>query len=352
MHAVMCPSFCAKVLWTWTTEAIRDGRRVSHYRYQAARSGPIVPVIDSPETFDKWAQAGRVAAQALQVGKDLCTPGRPLIEVVEAVESFVHDQGLGMAFPCTVSLNECAAHYTPDHADVSTLQEGDVVKLDCGAELDGALSDNALTVEVGTNDHEALIKAAEDCLQTALSIIGPNCNLGDVGAAVELTAKDHGFKTIQNLTGHSLERYNLHAGLTVPSVGMRLGRRPRIGDVLAVEPFVTDGQSGRVENSGPGNIYHFQRSRPQRMPSAKRVLGAIQSRYPKLPFAERWLKDTVDAKKLPFTLSQLQKGALIKHYPALSESSGGQVAQFEACVVITEDGCTVTTDPDGPRVIA
>lgn len=306
-------------------------------------------VIESEEDFEQWMRVGKVAARALDVGRDACKPDAPLVDVVEAVEAYIHDQGFNMAFPCTVSLNECAAHYTPDHNDGREFVRGDLVKIDCGAEQDGALSDNAITVEVGgTHKHGGLIETAEACLAEAVSIIGPNANLGTVGAVIQKVATDRGYKTIQNLTGHSLERYNLHAGLTVPNVDMRIGRRPRIGDVLACEPFVTDGQKARVENSGPGNIYHFQTARPQRLPSAKRLLGAIQQRHPKLPFAERWMTDVIDPKKLAFNLNQLQKGALIKHYPALSEASGGMVAQREHTLIVTEDGCVVATDPDGP----
>lgn len=308
--------------------------------------------IEDDATFQKWLRAGQVAAQALDVGKQLATPGRALVDVVTAMEKHVLDAGFGMAFPATASLNSCAAHYTPDHADATVLQDGDLVKLDCGAELDGCLSDNALTVEVGTGQHHTeLIKASAACLETAISIIGPNCNLGDVGAAIEMTAADHGFKTIQNLTGHSLEPYNLHAGLTVPNVGMKIKRRPRIGDVLACEPFVTDGQNARVGDSGPGNIYHFQRQMPQRLPTTKRLASAIQQRHPKLPFSERWLTDVIDPKKLKFNLAQLQKVGAIKHYPALSETSGGMVSQTEATLIITEDGCVVSTDPRGPQII-
>jgi methionyl aminopeptidase len=158
-----------------------------------------------------------------------------------------------------------------------------------------------------------------------------------------MTAKEQGFKTIQNLTGHSLEPWNLHAGLTVPNVSMKVHRRPRIGDVLAIEPFVTDGVAGRVENSGPGNIYHYQMSRPQRLPAAKKLLATVEKRHPKLPFAERWMTDAIEPAKLGFNLGMLQRETLLKHYPALSEASGGMVAQTEATVVITEDGCKVTT---------
>jgi methionyl aminopeptidase len=305
-----------------------------------------VPAVESTQTFQDWMRAGQVAAEALRFGKGLCVPGARLVEVVDAVESRIRAAGLGLAFPCTLSINQVAAHYTPTHDDPTALKAGDVVKIDCGAELHGALSDNALTVEVGAGGngpHQRLIEASEACLKEAISIIGPNVDLGTVGAAIEMTAREFGFRPVQNLTGHSLEPYNLHAGLTVPNCSMRIGRRPRIGDVLACEPFVTDGVAGRVENSGPGNIYHYQRGRPLRLPTMKKLLAAVEARHPKLPFAERWLVDAIEPAKLGFNLAQLQKEALLKHYPALSEASGGMVAQTEATLVITEDGCVVTT---------
>lgn len=303
-------------------------------------------VVATPEIFAHWSRAGQVAADALQIGRKLCVPGAKVVDVVTAVEDHIRQQGLGMAFPCTLAIDAQAAHYTPVHSDPTVLAEGMLVKLDCGAELHGALSDNALSLEVGgTDQHKQLIAASEACLKEAISILGPNVDLGTVGTAIEMTAKDFGFKAIQNLTGHSLETFNLHAGLTVPNVSMRVHRRPRIGDVLACEPFVTNGQAGRVENSGPGNIYHYQRSKPLRLPSAKKLLNAVERAHPKLPFAERWMTNAIEPNKLGFNLLQLQKEALLKHYPALSEASGGMVAQTEATLVITEDGCTVTTRP-------
>lgn len=296
------------------------------------------------ENVAAWRDAGRAAAAALQEGRRLAVPGARITDIAEAVEAHIRTAGFGMAFPCTLSLNACAAHFTPTANDATVLKEGDLVKIDCGAERDGALSDNALTVEVGGGDRYAsLIEASAACLKEAIAIVGPNVDLGTVGAAIEMTAKEYGFRPIQNLTGHSLERYDLHAGLTVPNVTMRVHRRPRIGDVLAIEPFVTDGAAGRVENSGPGNIYHLQRGRPLRLASMKKLLAAIEKRHPQLPFAERWIQDVLEPSKLTFSLSQLQRETILKHYPALSEASGGMVAQTEATVLITPDGCEVLT---------
>lgn len=310
-----------------------------------------MPVVQSTQTYTDWVTAGRIGADALLLGRDLCIPGARLTDIANAVEQHIRTAGLGLAFPCTLSLNACAAHFSPTHDDPTTLRDGDLVKLDCGAELNGALSDNALTLEVGASpngrggQHDRLIEASKACLKEAISIIGPNVDLGTVGAAIELTARDYGLRPIQNLTGHSLETYNLHAGLTVPNVPMKINRRPHIGDVIACEPFVTDGPAGRVENSGPGNIYHYQRTRPLRLPSMKKVLATIEHRHPKLPFAQRWITDAIEPSKLNFNLQQLQKEALLKHYPALSEASGGMVAQTEATLLVTEDGCQVLTKP-------
>lgn len=305
-----------------------------------------MPVVETQDVLAKWMRAGQVAADALAVGRKLAVPGARVIDVAAGVEQSIRDQGLGQAFPCTLAIDAVAAHVTPTHDDPTVLKEGQVVKIDCGAELDGALSDNACTVEIGGRGrHKRLIEASEACLKEAIAIIGPNVDLGTVGAAIELTARDFGFKPLQNLTGHSLETFNLHAGLTVPNVPMKVNRRPRIGDVLACEPFVTDGQAGRVENSGPGNIYHYQRGRPLRLPTAKKLLAHIERSHPKLPFAERWLTSAIEPHKLNINLLQLQKEAAIKHYPALSEASGGMVAQTEATLVVTEDGCVVTTKP-------
>ncbi|MEK6984972.1 MAG: type II methionyl aminopeptidase [Candidatus Thermoplasmatota archaeon] len=308
--------------------------------------------IQSPQDLANWVRAGQVAADALRHGRTLTIPGARVIDVAAGIESVIRDAGLGFAFPATLSLNHVAAHVTPPAGDATVLKEGDLVKLDCGAELNGALSDNALTIEVGYPKNDGpcgrLIDASAACLKEAIGILGPNVDLGTVGAAIEMTAKEFGFKTIQNLTGHSLEPYNLHAGLTVPNCSMKVGRRPRIGDVLACEPFVTDGASGRVENAGPGHIYHFQANRPLRLPAQRTLAAAVAKRHPKLPFAGRWLNDLLEPSKLQFNLQQLQKEGVLKHYPALAEASGGMVAQTEATIVITESGCEVTTKPSTP----
>ncbi len=63
-----------------------------------------------------------------------------------------------------------------------------------------------------------MIKAADEGLKTAIDMIKPDINLSELGKTVQETIKGFGFKPIDNLTGHSLQRYILHSGMSIPSV--------------------------------------------------------------------------------------------------------------------------------------
>lgn len=296
-----------------------------------------------PETVEKWRNAGRISALALRHGQELLVPGASVREVADSVEGKIRDLGGQPAFPACLSINEVAAHLAPAPGETTVLEEGDVVKLDCGAHVDGYIGDNAVTVEVGdTGRFDKLIEAARAALTVGVSIIGPNVNLSTVGAAIEETVKEYGFRTVSNLTGHSIERFNLHAGLSVPAIANTPVQRPRVGTVLACEPFVTDG-AGHVVNGPNGNIYHFMRNRPVRNPDARKILAHVQRHHPKLPFAARWIDDVVSPARLNMGLGMLTKYVALKNYPALVEAGRGMVAQFEHTMMVTEDGVEVLT---------
>ncbi len=296
-----------------------------------------------PEVRAKWRAAGQASAKALDHGRTLVVPGASAREIADAVEAKIRQLGAEPAFPACVSVNEIAAHYAPKAGDTLTLREGDLVKLDCGAHVDGYIGDNAITIDVGgTGRHDKLIEAARAALTVAVSIIGPNVNLATVGAAIEQTVTEYGYRTIANLTGHSIERWLLHAGMSVPAIANTAVQRPKVGTVLACEPFVTDG-AGHVINGPNGNIYHFSRLRPVRNPDARRLLTHVQQHHPKLPFAERWCDGSVPPNRLNMALAMLTKNVAIKNYAALVEAGRGMVAQFEHTMMITDDGVEVLT---------
>ncbi|MGQ0535374.1 MAG: type II methionyl aminopeptidase [Methanobacteriota archaeon] len=290
---------------------------------------------------DRFLEAGRLAARARDYGRGLVVEGARFLDVAGAVEDLIRKSGGEPAFPVNLSVNEQAAHYTPHIADASVFRRGDVVKLDCGVHVDGFIGDTAVTVEVGTDTRASLLGAAREALKRAVGMVKGGLELSVLGGTIEATIQTFGYRPVANLTGHSLERYEQHAGISVPNVPRGEGRL-ETGMVVAVEPFSTDG-AGRIEDGGPGNIYHFHAPKPQRDPYARDALEYIRTEHADLPFASRWLAAAVPPEKVEHATRLLLRSGAISSYGILVEVAGGMVAQAEHTLIVTDEGCEVTT---------
>lgn len=291
--------------------------------------------------IEMYEKAGRIAAGIMEEAISKIEAGKTLLEIAEFVEKSAVERGAIPAFPCNISLNERAAHYTPTAGDKSVFSEGDLVKLDLGVHVDGYIADIARSVVVG-GDNSRLIDAAEMALQNAIKCIKPGVKTNEVGRVIEDTITAHGYKPISNLTGHMLTRWNLHGGILVPNVGTPHGDTIKEGYVLAIEPFATDG-AGRVSDEPDAIIYRYLGDRPLRMREARVILEYAKKNYRNLPFAERWISNLVPRLKLKQALRQLVLSKSIYAYHILREKNRGMVAQAEHTVIVTEDGCAVTT---------
>jgi len=296
------------------------------------------------EIREKYIRAGKIASEARDFGANMIKPGVSLLEVANKVESKILEKGAGIAFPTNISINEIAAHYSPIHNDKLVFKKGDVVKLDVGAHVDGYIADTATTVEAGTNKYSDMIKASEDGLNAAIEMMKPDVNLSKVGSTVSKTISDYGFKPIDNLTGHGLQKFILHSGVSVPSVPDMLNKsKIKEGDVIAIEPFATNGAGHVVTGSG-SNIFLCSsslKSKIIRDSRAKNMHNKLSKIFKTLPFAERWTTSLFDNNET--VLRRLTFLKLLKHYPQLIDAGKGIVTQKEHTVIITKDGCEVTT---------
>ncbi len=285
-----------------------------------------------PEDLDRWRRAGRIGAEARELGARLAVPGASRREVAEAIEGYIRSQGAEPSFPANLSRNDEAAHYTPSPDDDATLAEGDVLKIDVGAHLDGAISDTAMTVEVGGGHRfERLIRASREGLEAGIARVRPGVSVDDIGRAVERAVHALGFKPVENLTGHTIERYLLHAGISVPNVGGLSNAVLEEGQVVAIEPFATNG-AGAIENGPFGNIVRFRGDPGPRDAG----VAALWERYRTLPFTARWL-DEQERASLRTARRTLQV------YPVFMEQARGTVAQSEHTVLIVPGGVEILT---------
>ncbi len=291
---------------------------------------------DNEEIIENYLKAGRILSKVRSEAKDKIQVGASLLEAAEFVENRALELGAdGSAFPCNISRNDEAAHATPLIGDSDIFGE-DIVKLDLGVHVDGYIADSAMTIDLSGNYTE-LVKASEAALYAAIDTVANGVNTAELGAVIEDTITSYGFKPVGNLTGHGLAQYLPHAHPSVPNRKVSGGAVLQTGDVIAIEPFATDG-IGKVIDGSLTEIFQLVNVKPVRMPAARKLLKELES-YSTLPFAKRWLK----AEKLDFALMQLERSGIIHSYPVLKEVSGGMVSQAEHTVIVTDDGCQVTT---------
>ncbi|WFN34295.1 type II methionyl aminopeptidase [Methanogenium sp. S4BF] len=287
------------------------------------------------DIFTKYMEAGALAKRFREEAAAMVLPGASILELVDTIEQAIRDEGVGIAFPLNISINEDAAHDTAGPGDERLFSEGDVVKVDLGVHIDGYVADTATTVDIG--DNALLVEASRAALNAAIALVRPGVTTGEMGTVIQHEIESRGFRPVVNLTGHGLSQYSLHGEPMIPNVAMTGGAVLEEGMVFAVEPFASSG-TGMVSDSNRTVIYSQIANRGVRLASAKRVMDQIRDRR-SLPFSKRWL--TGD--KIDLALSTLKKNGVVRGYPVLHDISGSLVSQAEHTLIVTEDGCVATT---------
>jgi methionyl aminopeptidase len=293
--------------------------------------------------YKKFQLSGRILREAREEIKDFVREGMRIIDICERAEDLIRAKGARLAFPCNVSINEVAAHYTSPPDDEKQVPWKSVVKVDIGAHVDGYVTDTAVTVCFNP-DYEDLVSTAERALKVAVENIKPGISASKLGGLIESTIKTRGFKPISNLSGHEVGRYTVHTGTSIPNVPQLSLTKIKLGSVYAIEPFVTlPDAAGRIEDGDESTIFRFVRTKSLKNPYAKQLLKHIEENFRTLPFAERWLKSVVPEERHQEAFHELIASRVLMNYPVFVEASRERVAQAEHTVMIVEGGCVVLT---------
>jgi methionyl aminopeptidase len=295
------------------------------------------------ETLEKFRLSGKILRETREEMRSFVRENMPIIQVCEKAEALIREKGGKPAFPCNVSINEITAHYTSPPNDEKRIPEKAIVKVDLGVHVDGYVTDTACTVCFDP-EYTAMTHAAEHALKAAIDSIRPEMPVSKIGSVIESVIKNRGFKPIANLTGHSVGRYLIHAGTSIPNVAQFSLTKLKTGGVYAIEPFVTLPEAvGRVEDSATVTIFRLVKAKSAKNPYAKQLLKHIDSSFRTLPFAERWIKNVVPKEQYREAFKELLASKALMGYPVFVEASGKPVTQAEHTVLITGDGCEVLT---------
>jgi methionyl aminopeptidase len=295
------------------------------------------------EELETFRKSGKILRETREEMRSQVKENMPIIDVCEKVEGLIRAKGGKPAFPCNVSINEVAAHYTSPPGDKSLIPEGSTVKVDLGVQIDGYVTDTAFTA-CFNSEGRSLATTAELALKTAIDNIHGEMALSKIGALIETTIKNRGFKPISNLTGHSVGRYLIHAGTSIPNVAGFSPYKVKAGEVYAIEPFVTVPDAiGRVDDGPQKTIFRLLKAKSVKTDSAKKMLKHIETNFRTLPFAERWLIGVVPQEQHKAAFKELYDSKAIMGYPVFVEASQKPVAQAEHTLLIKEDSCEVLT---------
>jgi methionyl aminopeptidase len=278
-----------------------------------------------------------------------------LTEITEGIEDSVraltgHD-GLtegdsllgGMGFPCGVSLNNCAAHYTPNAGNKMVLKHEDVMKVDFGVHVNGRIVDSAFTVTFDPR-YDPLLEAVKDATNTGIKEAGIDVRMCDIGAAiqevmesyeVELGGNTHQVKAIRNLNGHNINQFQIHGGKSVPIVKGNDQTKMEEGETFAIETFGSTGK-GYVHDDLEVSHYAKVMDAPNvalRLASAKNLLKVINKNFGTLPFCRRYL-DRLGQDKYLLGLNNLVTSGIVEAYPPLIDAKGSYTAQFEHTILL------------------
>ena len=294
--------------------------------------------------FENYVKSGKIASMVRENTRKKNHIGRTLFEICESIENEIMSLGGSPAFPVNVSLNEIAAHYTAEPNDQIKVKDTDVLKIDIGVHIDGYIADTAVTVSYNPK-YEHLVNIVELTLSEAIKVAKFNTKSSEIGKTIENTIINNGLKPIQNLSGHSLDQYIVHAGKSIPNI-KTLGSSFSLvnNQSYAIEPFVTtkDGL-GIVYEGKIKNIFSLISRKPTKDKDSDNFIISLWNRFKTLPFALRWLVKDYDEPALRRTIEHLIKRKNIRSYPILVEGNNKIVSQAEHTIFIKDNLSYVIT---------
>ncbi|KAL8822013.1 MAG: hypothetical protein Q9223_000004 [Gallowayella weberi] len=303
----------------------------------------------------EYRHGAEVHRQVRQWAQRSIKPGQSLTEIAEGIEDGVRaltgHQGLeegdnikgGMGFPTGLSLNHCAAHYTPNAGNKTILQKEDVMKVDFGVHINGRIVDSAFTMAFDPV-YDNLLAAVKDATNTGVREAGIDVRMSDIGAAiqeamesyeVEIGGQTLPVKSIRNLNGHSIVQYSIHGSKSVPIVKGGDQTKMEEGETFAIETFGSTGK-GYVRDDMETSHYAKKADAPNvplRVSSARTLLSSISKNFGTLPFCRRYL-DRLGHEKYLLGLNTLVSSGIVEAYPPLCDVKGSYTAQFEHTILL------------------
>ena len=202
----------------------------------------------SEREINMISKSCQIVADTIEMLSEYVIAGASLIDLDNKAEEYIVSCGARpafkgyMGFPSTlcVSIDDAVVHGLPHDG---YLKEGQIVGIDCGAELNGYYGDHARTFAVGniTDEKNKLMQITKESLYKGIEQAKPGNYVGDIGHAVQSHAESYGYSVVRELVGHGIGE-KLHEEPQVPNYGNpNQGYKLHAGMCIAIEPMINLG---------------------------------------------------------------------------------------------------------------
>uniref|UniRef100_A0A3P8ZR16 Peptidase M24 domain-containing protein n=1 Tax=Esox lucius TaxID=8010 RepID=A0A3P8ZR16_ESOLU len=310
----------------------------------------------------KYKMGADIANQAMKTVVEAARAGVTVVSLCEMGDAFIttetgkvfrkeKDQKKGIAFPTSVSVNNCVCHFSPLKSDPEViLKDGDLVKIDLGVHVDGFISNLAHSFVVGVTKHTPLtgrkadvIKAAHLCAEAALRLVKPGNQNSQVTEAWNKIAKSFKCTAIEGMLSHQLKQHVIDGEKTIiqnPTDQQRKDHEKaefEVHEVYAVDVLISTGE-GKAKDAGQRTTIYKRDPDKQyglKMKTSRIFFSEVERRFDAMPFTLRAFEDEAKAR---LGVVECAKHELLQPFNVLHEKEGEFVAQFKFTVLLMANG--------------
>jgi len=309
--------------------------------------------LSNPEIVDKYKAAAAITNSAIAYVAPLCQPGASIVDICKAGDAFIEAEVAkifskskvpkGISFPTCISVNNVVGHYSPLESDpVVHLQEGDVVKIDLGAQVDGLASQIGHTLVATANPANPItgrkadvICAAHFAGEIALRLTRPGNTSNQVIDAVNKVAQVFSCQPVLGVSSHKVDRFEVVSEKAVPlRVAEGEVHKPftfEENETYIIDIVMSTGEGKPRELDTRTSVYRKTAQVYQlKIKASRYVLNEISTRFNTMPFTLRAL----DEKRGRLGIVECLKHNVVESYPVLYEKDGEFVAQFKFTVLL------------------
>jgi len=298
--------------------------------------------------------------------RDNIKPGMTLKNIAIKIENKIKEEinfdtnnplDKGIAFPIGLSLNNCAAHYTPNYNETDIiLLHDDIIKIDYGIHIKGTIIDSAFTMHFDKK-YDEFIDISKKITNYAVSLCGPDVILGEIGRDIEEYIKSKEIiidnrlcklNIMGDLSGHMIRQYEIHAGVAVPNIAINYPVRMKANEYYAIEPFITTG-NGKSIIKAPNSHYMLSKNHDiinNLTIEEDNIYNIIKKNYLTLPFCQRWLYELELQYNHNDLLDKLTGKKILNVFPPIYDIKNSIISQFEHTIFIKENGIINLTKND------